>query len=57
MEVQDCFLTIWQCLDSNNDATFNPSKWAILSQADTTLNALDRIQKLLLPQDFNIKKN
>ena len=35
---------IWQCIDSNNDATFNPSKWAILSQADTTLNALDRIE-------------
>lgn len=39
----------WQCIVSNNDTTFNPTKWFPLQSSDPALNALDRIQAYYQP--------
>lgn len=39
----------WQCIVSNNDTTFNPTKWYPLQSSDPALNALDRIQAYYQP--------
>lgn len=39
----------WQCLVSNNDTTFDPTKWFPLQSSDPALNALDRIQAYYQP--------
>jgi hypothetical protein len=39
----------WQCIVSNNDTDFNPTKWYPLQSNDPALNALDRIQAYYQP--------
>lgn len=39
----------WQCIVSNNDTTFDPTKWYPLQSSDPALNALDRIQAYYQP--------
>jgi len=41
--------TIWQCIETNHDAVFDPNKWVPLSQSDLGLNALDRIEGFYQP--------
>lgn len=34
---------IWRCVESNNDSTFDTTKWEVVRDDDRQLNALDRI--------------
>lgn len=34
---------IWSCIESNNDSTFDTTKWVEVESSDRRLNALDRI--------------
>lgn len=34
---------VWRCVQSNNDRTFDKTKWATIESSDRMLNALDRI--------------
>jgi hypothetical protein len=34
---------IWRCIESNNDTSFDSSKWVELNSDDRSINALDRI--------------
>ena len=40
---------VWQCITSNNDNIFDPTKWYPLSEHDNALNALDRIAGYYVP--------
>ena len=39
----------WQCIVSNNDTVFDPTKWFPLQSSDPALNALDRIEAYYEP--------
>jgi len=40
---------VWACKESNNDFTFDPSKWAPVLSNDLSLSALDRIEGFYAP--------
>ncbi len=35
--------SIWRCIESNNDSTFDVTKWELVDSSDRQVNALDRI--------------
>jgi hypothetical protein len=48
---------LYNCVESNNDSTFNFDKWVQVQSDDPTLNALDRIMGYYEPTDDMLGKN
>ena len=48
---------LYNCIESNNDSTFNFDKWVQVQSDDPTLNALDRIMGYYEPTDDMLGKN